>query len=79
MHDIIAATAIATGLCFAAAFIIKHRSNTSMTPKAYTVLSAHGPHATVVLFPQPYGKGIDREGNQYRIQGDTAHLINLED
>lgn len=79
MHDIIAATAIATGLCFAAAFIIKYRSTTSMTPKTYTIVSAYGQHASVVLFPQPYGKGIDREGNEYRIVGDTAHPINKED
>lgn len=61
--------------CFIAAAVIKHRSRSSMQPSSYTVLSAHGPHATVVLFPQPYGKGIDRLGNTYRIVGDTAHPI----
>lgn len=46
-----------------------------MQPSSYTVLSAHGPHATVVLYPQPFGKGIDRLGNTYRIVGDSAHPI----
>lgn len=79
MHDIIAAAALFTGLCFAAAFIIKHRSNTRMQPQTYTVLSPMGQHASVVLYPQPYGRGIDREGNEYRIHGDTATLIEKED
>lgn len=46
-----------------------------MQPRSYTVLSAVGSHVTVILYPQPFGKGIDREGNTYRILGDTAHLI----
>lgn len=50
-----------------------------MTPKTYTIVSPVGQHASVVLYPQPYGKGIDREGNEYRIVGDSAHLINQED
>lgn len=76
MHDIIAAAATFTGLCFAAAFFIKYRSNISMQPKTYTVLSPMGRHASVVLYPQAYGRGIDREGNEYRIlDNDTAELI----
>lgn len=73
--DIIAAAAIFSATCLCAAFWIKHRSNTSMAPRTYTILSAFGQHASVVLYPQPFGKGIDREGNTYRITGDTAHLI----
>ena len=75
MTDIIAFAAIGTAICLAAAFYIKHRSITGMTPKTYTILSPMGQHAAVVLFPQPYGRGIDREGNEYRITGDTASLI----
>lgn len=46
-----------------------------MQPRSYTVPSAVGEHATVVLYPQPFGKGIDRLGNTYRIVGDSAHPI----
>jgi hypothetical protein len=49
-----------------------------MGTKTYAILSAHGQHAAVVLYPQPFGKGMDREGNIYRIVGDTAHLIEEE-
>lgn len=79
MNDIIAFAAFGTAACFIGAFYIAHRSKTSMTPKPYTILSPMGQHASVVLFPQPYGKGIDREGNEYRITGETATPINQED
>lgn len=76
MNAITAFALAFTVVCFAVAFIIKHRSNTGMTPKAYTILSPMGRHERVVLYPQPYGKGIDREGNEYRIiDQDTAALI----
>lgn len=61
--------------CLGVAFIISHRNKRNMQPKTYTVVSAVGQHASVVLYPQPFGKGIDREGNTYRILGDSAHLI----
>lgn len=48
----------------------------TIRPQTYAILSAHGQHAAVVLYPtQPFSKGVDREGNIYRIVGDTAHLI----
>lgn len=75
MHDIAAFFAIMSTAALTWACWWNTRSKHSMTPKQYTVLSAVGPHAAVVLYPQPFGKGIDREGNTYRIVGDTAHLI----
>lgn len=47
----------------------------TIRPQTYAILAAHGQHAAVVLYPQPFGKGVDREGNTYRIVGDAAHLI----
>lgn len=52
-----------------------HRSKHGMTPKTYTIVSPVGEHASVVLYPLGYGKGVDREGNTYRIHGDAATLI----
>lgn len=81
MHNLdLAASCLAFGFaCLVIATTITKRSTTRMNPQSFTVVNAIGPHDTVVLFPQPYGRGIDRNGNEYRIRGDAAYPINPED